>query len=52
MLLKLKKDAPLSYEALERTADCYKTRCCVSQMVLSFSVVHHFAASNDIETFR
>ena len=32
-LLKLKKDAPLSYEASERTAEYYKTRPCVSQIV-------------------
>lgn len=32
-LLKLKKGAPLSYEASERTAEYYKTRPCVSQIV-------------------
>ena len=32
-LLKLKQGAPLSYEASERTAEYYKTRPCVSQIV-------------------
>jgi C_GCAxxG_C_C family probable redox protein len=32
-LLKLKKDAPLSYEASERTAEYYKQRPCVNQIV-------------------
>lgn len=32
-LLKLKKGAPLSYEASERTAEYYKTRPCVNQIV-------------------
>lgn len=32
-LLKLKKGAPLSYEASERTAEYYKIRPCVSQIV-------------------
>ena len=32
-LLKLKKDAPLSYEASERTAEYYKQRPCVNQII-------------------
>lgn len=32
-LLKLKKGAPLTYEASERTAEYYKTRPCVNQIV-------------------
>lgn len=32
-LLKLKKGAPLSYEASERTAEYYRTRPCVNQIV-------------------
>lgn len=32
-LLKLKKGAPLSYEASERTAEYYKQRPCVNQIV-------------------
>lgn len=32
-LLKLKKGAPLSYEASERTAEYYKTRPCVNQII-------------------
>ena len=32
-LLKLKKDAPLSYEASERTAEYYAQRPCVNQVV-------------------
>lgn len=32
-LLKLKKGAPLSYEASERTAEYYKTRPCVRQII-------------------
>lgn len=32
-LLRLKKGAPLSYEASERTAEYYKTRPCVRQII-------------------
>jgi len=32
-LLKLKKNAPLSYEASERTAEYYKQRPCVNQII-------------------
>ncbi len=32
-LLKLKKGAPLSYEASERTTEYYKTRPCVNQII-------------------
>ena len=32
-LLKLKKGAPLSYEASERTAEYYKSRPCVNQII-------------------
>ena len=32
-LLKLKKGAPLTYEASERTAEYYKTRPCVRQII-------------------
>ena len=32
-LLKLKKGAPLTYEASERTAEYYKTRSCVRQII-------------------
>lgn len=32
-LLKLKKDAPLSFEASERTAEYYKVRPCVNQII-------------------
>jgi C_GCAxxG_C_C family probable redox protein len=32
-LLKLKKGAPLSHEASERTAEYYKTRPCVNQVI-------------------
>lgn len=32
-LLKIKKGAPLSYEASERTAEYYKTRPCVNQII-------------------
>jgi hypothetical protein len=32
-LLKLKKGAPLSYEASERTAEYYKQRPCVNQII-------------------
>lgn len=39
-LLKLKKDAPLTYVASERTAEYYKTRPCVNQII---SAAHIFA---------
>ncbi len=32
-LLKLKKDAPLSFEASERTAEYYRSRPCVQQVI-------------------
>ena len=32
-LLKLKRDAPLSYEASERTAEYYQKRPCVKQII-------------------
>ena len=32
-LLQLKKDAPLTYEASERTAEYYKSRPCVKQII-------------------
>jgi len=32
-LLKLKKDAPLTFEASERTAEYYRTRPCVNQII-------------------
>ena len=32
-LLKLKKGAPLTYEASERTAEYYKQRPCVNQII-------------------
>jgi len=31
--LKLKKGAPLSFEASERTAEYYRTRPCVNQII-------------------
>ncbi len=32
-LLKLKKDAPITYEASERTAEYYRSRPCVNQVI-------------------
>ena len=44
-LLRLKKDAPLSYEASERTADYYKTRPCVNQIVLAAKIYADYLES-------
>ena len=37
-LLRLKKDAPLSFEASERTAEYYRTRPCVSQIITAAKI--------------
>lgn len=49
-LLKLKKGAPLSYEASERTAEYYKTRPCVNQIVTAAKIYADYLASKNETT--
>ena len=44
-LLKMKKDAPLSYEASERTAEYYKTRPCVNQIISAAKIYAEYLES-------
>jgi len=44
-LLELKKDAPLSYEASERTAEYYKTRPCVNQIISAAKIYAEYLES-------
>ncbi len=44
-LLKLKKGAPLSYEASERTAEYYRTRPCVNQIIFTAKIYAEFLES-------
>lgn len=46
-LLKLKKGAPLSYEASERTAEYYKSRPCVSQIVSAARIFACYLAEKE-----
>lgn len=48
-LLKQKKGAPLSYEASERTAEYYKTRPCVNQVVSAAKIYADYLESKDIK---
>ncbi len=48
-LLKLKKGASLSYEASERTAEYYKTRPCVSQIVSAAKIYAEYLESLEDE---
>ncbi len=43
-LLKLKKGAPLSYVASERTAEYYKTRPCVNQIISAARIYAEYLA--------
>lgn len=43
-LLKMKRDAPLSYEASERTAEYYKTRPCVNQIISAARIYAEYLA--------
>ena len=44
-LLKLKKDAPLTYEASERTAEYYKSRPCVKQIISAAKIFAEYLES-------
>ncbi len=46
-LLKLKKGAPLSYEASERTAEYYRTRPCVNQIISAAKIYKEFIESEE-----
>ena len=46
-LLKLKRDAPLAYEASERTAEYYKTRPCVRQIISAARIYAEYLESKD-----
>ena len=48
-LLKLKKDAPLSYEASERTAEYYKTRPCVNQIISAAKIYAEYLENKQTE---
>lgn len=45
-LLKLKRDTPLSYEASERTAEYYRTRPCVNQVVSAARIYADYIAAS------
>ena len=47
-LLKLKKDAPLSHEASERTAEYYKTRPCVNQIISAAKIYAEYLESKPL----
>jgi len=44
-LLKMKRDAPLNYEASERTAEYYKTRPCVNQIISAAKIYAEYLES-------
>lgn len=46
-LLKLKKDAPLSFEASERTAEYYRTRPCVNQIISAARIFARYLEEKD-----
>lgn len=46
-LLKLKKGAPLSYEASERTAEYYKLRPCVNQIISAARIYCDYLESKE-----
>ncbi len=46
-LLKLKKGAPLSHEASERTAEYYRTRPCVNQIISAAKIYGEFLESEE-----
>ena len=48
-LLKLKKGAPLSHEASERTAEYYKTRPCVNQIISAAKIYAEYLESKSQE---
>ena len=48
-LLKLKKDAPLSYEASERTAEYYKKRPCVNQIISAAKIYAEYLENKQTE---
>ena len=45
-LLKLKRGAPLSYEASERTAEYYQKRPCVRQIISAARIYAEFLEAN------
>ena len=47
-LLELKKDAPLSHEASERTAEYYKTRPCVNQIISAAKIYAEYLESKPL----
>lgn len=47
-LLKLKKGAPLTYEASERTAEYYKTRPCVNQIISAAKIYADYLADKQL----
>lgn len=47
-LLKLKKGAPLSYEASERTAEYYRVRPCVNQIISAARIYGEFLATQEL----
>ncbi|MBP3512242.1 MAG: C_GCAxxG_C_C family protein [Prevotella sp.] len=47
-LLKLKKGAPLSYEASPRTAEYYKSRPCVNQIISAARIFAEYLEAKDI----
>jgi hypothetical protein len=49
-LLKLKKGAPLSFEASERTAEYYKTRPCVNQIISAARIYAEYLESKSAVT--
>ena len=46
-LLRLKKGAPLTYEASERTAEYYKTRPCVRQIISAARIYAEYLESEE-----
>lgn len=48
-LLKLKKGAPLSYEASERTAEYYKTRPCVNQIISAAKIYAEYLEVREVQ---
>ena len=46
-LLKLKRDTPLTYEASERTAEYYKTRPCVRQIISAARIYAEYLEQKD-----
>jgi C_GCAxxG_C_C family probable redox protein len=49
-LLKLKKGVPLSFEASERTAEYYKTRPCVNQIISAARIYAEYLESKSAVT--